>query len=183
MTKKITFILPAEVVANATSGLLLGDFNNWDNAKAPNLKKQKDGSMKVTLALEGGRSYHYRYLLDDGRWVNDYSAETYVHDWRYGVDNCLITVPAEVSANEIAATETLPKKDDLTKIEGIGKAKCSLGIEVANVFLLQTQYWFSCCRRNHTLSFCIRCPFERQQIAISLSFFNNRSSRATKTST
>jgi hypothetical protein len=121
MSKKITFTLPAEVVADATSGLLLGDFNNWDDSKAPSLKKQKDGSLKTTIPLEGGRSYQYRYLLDDGRWVNDYSAETYVHDWRYGVDNCLITVPGEVSVNEIAATEVLPKKDDLTKIEGIGK--------------------------------------------------------------
>ena len=123
MTKKITFTLPAEVVANATSGLLLGDFNNWDNTKAPSLKKQKDGSMKATLALEGG-TYHYRYLLDDGRWVNDYTAEHYAHVSGYGVDNCVITVPAsenvsaDATENEAAS---LPKKDDLTKIEGIGK--------------------------------------------------------------
>ena len=124
MTKKITFTLPAEVVANATSGLLLGDFNNWDNAKAPSLKKQKDGSMKTTLALEGG-TYHYRYLLDDGRWVNDYTAEHYAHVWGYGVDNCVITVPAEENVSTEAITKkeanTLPKKDDLAKIEGIGK--------------------------------------------------------------
>jgi len=123
MIKKITFTLPAEVVANATSGLLLGDFNNWDDTKAPSLKKQKDGSMKATLALEGG-VYHYRYLLDDGRWVNDYTAENYAHVWGYGVDNCVVTVPVEenVSAEVIETEATiLPKKDDLTKIEGVGK--------------------------------------------------------------
>jgi len=123
MTKKITFTLPAEVVANATSGLLLGDFNNWDDTKAPSLKKQKDGSMKAELALEGG-IYHYRYLLDDGRWVNDYTAENYAHVWGYGVDNCVVTVPVEenVSAEVIETEATiLPKKDDLTKIEGVGK--------------------------------------------------------------
>ena len=123
MTKKITFTLPAEVVANATSGLLLGDFNNWDDTKAPSLKKQKDGSMKATLALEGG-IYHYRYLLDDGRWVNDYTAENYAHVWGYGVDNCVVTVSVEenVSAEVIETEATiLPKKDDLTKIEGVGK--------------------------------------------------------------
>ena len=123
MTKKITFTLPAEVVANATSGLLLGDFNNWDDTKAPSLKKQKDGSMKATLALEGG-VYHYRYLLDDGRWVNDYTAENYAHVWGYGVDNCVVTVPVEenVSAEVIETEATiLSKKDDLTKIEGVGK--------------------------------------------------------------
>ena len=125
MTKKITFTLPAEVVANATSGLLLGDFNNWNDAKAPNLKKQKDGSMKTTLSLEGGRSYHYRYLLDDGRWVNDFTAENYAHIPGYGVDNCVITVPAEEIISEAVSVKTeatvLSKKDDLTKIEGIGK--------------------------------------------------------------
>ena len=123
MTKKITFTLPAEVVANATSGLLLGDFNNWDDTKAPSLKKQKDGSMKAELALEGG-VYHYRYLLDDGRWVNDYTAENYAHVWGYGVDNCVVTVSVEenVSAEVIETEATiLPKKDDLTKIEGVGK--------------------------------------------------------------
>jgi|SRR6186713_1610717 len=123
MTKKITFTLPAEVVANATSGLLLGDFNNWDDTKAPSLKKQKDGSMKAELALEGG-IYHYRYLLDDGRWVNDYTAENYAHVWGYGVDNCVVTVSVEenVSAEVIETEATiLPKKDDLTKIEGVGK--------------------------------------------------------------
>ena len=41
MSTKITFTLPAEVVANASSGLLLGDFNNWDDNKAPQLKKAK----------------------------------------------------------------------------------------------------------------------------------------------
>ena len=123
MSKKIQFTLPAEVVANANSALLLGDFNNWDDTKAPSLKKQKDGSMKATLALEGG-IYHYRYLLDDGRWVNDYTAENYAHVWGYGVDNCVVTVSVEenVSAEVIETEATiLPKKDDLTKIEGVGK--------------------------------------------------------------
>ncbi len=123
MSTKITFTLPAEVVANASSGLLLGDFNNWDDTKASDLKKQKDGSMKATLALEEGRTYQYRYLLDDGRWVNDYSAETYAHVSGFGVDNCVITVPAKeaVEGETKPVTEKLPKKDDLTKIEGVGK--------------------------------------------------------------
>lgn len=121
MTTKITFTLPAEVVANASSGLLLGDFNNWDDNKAPQLKKQKDGSLKATLALEEGKTYQYRYLLDDGRWVNDYTAETYAHVSGYGVDNCVITVPAKNAAETVSGTEKPPKKDDLTKIEGVGK--------------------------------------------------------------
>ena len=41
-TKKVTFILPAEIVANASNGLLLGEFNNWEKeAVVSALKKQK----------------------------------------------------------------------------------------------------------------------------------------------
>ena len=124
MGKKVTFTLSAEIVGDATSAVLLGEFNNWDYNNGISLKKQKDGSMKATLALEGG-TYHYRYLLDDGRWVNDYTAEHYAHVSGYGVDNCVITVPAGENLSAEATIEAeanaLPKKDDLTKIEGIGK--------------------------------------------------------------
>jgi predicted flap endonuclease-1-like 5' DNA nuclease len=138
MAKKITFTLAANVVADATEGLLLGDFNNWDNTNAISLKKQKDGSMKATIALEAGQTYQYRYLLNDGRWVNDNTAENYVPVYGYQIENCVVTVPVEaektVAAPEKAvktvkkaaapkakatvATETVA--DDLTKIEGIG---------------------------------------------------------------
>ena len=46
MGKKVTFTLTADVVAGATSGLLLGEFNNWDYNNGVTLKKQKDGSWK-----------------------------------------------------------------------------------------------------------------------------------------
>jgi hypothetical protein len=125
MSRKVTFTLPAEVVANATSGIILGEFNNWDDTRATSLKKQKDGSMKATLTLEGGKTYQYRYLLNDGRWVNDHTADKFVHVGGYNVENCVITVPA-VEEILIEATADLPvtapsNKDDLTKIEGIGK--------------------------------------------------------------
>lgn len=140
MAKKITFTLAANVVADATEGFLLGDFNNWDNTNATSLKKQKDGSMKATIALEPGKTYQYRYLLNDGRWVNDTTAENYVPVYGYQIENCVITVPEEtaatteapVKATKTAKKATTPKSkakakaaatvvaDDLTKIEGIG---------------------------------------------------------------
>jgi predicted flap endonuclease-1-like 5' DNA nuclease len=117
MSTKVTFTLPAEVVADATSGIILGEFNNWDDTTAPKLKKLEDGSMKAVLTLQPGRTYQYRYLLNDGRWVNDNTADNFVHAQGYNVENCVINVPA-VAAEVI--TENI-KKDDLTKIEGIGK--------------------------------------------------------------
>jgi predicted flap endonuclease-1-like 5' DNA nuclease len=129
MGKKVTFTLTADVVAGATSGLLLGEFNNWDYNNGVTLKKQKDGSMKATTTLEGGRTYQYRYLLNDGRWVNDERAENFVHISDFQVENCVITVPAEAKektpkVKKVSAKPKAPKEketDDLTKIEGIGK--------------------------------------------------------------
>src|SRR5690349_17519531 len=119
MSKKVNFILPAEVVANATAGMVLGDFNNWDDTKATQLKKQKDGSMKATLTLEAGRTYQYRYLLNDGRWVNDSTADSFAPVSGFGVENCVITVPVVEEVANGDAAETAPAKaDDLTKIEG-----------------------------------------------------------------
>ena len=128
MTTKVTFTLSSDVVAEATAGLLLGDFNNWDYSNGINLKKQKDGSMKASTTLEGGRTYQYRYLLNDGRWVNDQNAENFVPVEGLYVENCVIAVPAaEAKASKAKKTTTKAKvvteevADDLIKIEGIGK--------------------------------------------------------------
>lgn len=127
MTKKITFTLPAEALAEATEALLLGDFNDWDTERGIALEKQKDGSLKAVVHLEPGKTYQYRYLLNDGRWVNDYYAQDYVPVSGFHVENCLITVPEildiaakpKVKKVKPVNEEILP--DDLSKIEGIGK--------------------------------------------------------------
>ncbi|WP_276502089.1 glycoside hydrolase family 13 [Terrimonas pollutisoli] len=133
MGKKVTFTLSAETVGDATSALLLGEFNNWNSDDAIILKKQKDGSMKATTTLEEGRTYQYRYLLSDGRWVNDHRADDYVPVNGYHVENCVISVPVEEEKKAAKAekapkakkasakTEKIVTADDLTKIEGIGK--------------------------------------------------------------
>ena len=97
MAQKVTFTLSENIVSNATSGVLVGDFNNWNPEQGVELKKQKDGSMKTTLALEAGKTYQYRYLLNDGRWVNDSNADAYAYAHEFFIDNCVITVPEEVT--------------------------------------------------------------------------------------
>ena len=113
MAQKMTFSLAPEIVADATEGLLLGDFNNWLQEKGVKLKKQKDGSLKATLNLEPG-TYQYRYFLNDGRWVNDGNAVGYNFVGEFGVDNCVISVPAMEVKETIAIGEQViavaPKK-------------------------------------------------------------------------
>ena len=135
-----SFTLSAEIVGNATSAVLLGEFNNWDYNNGISLKKQKDGSMKATTTLEAGRTYQYRYLLNDGRWVNDQRADNYVHISGYQVENCVISVPEETEDVVKPAKSAKPAKekkavkaekaestqDDLTKVDGIGKKIAAL---------------------------------------------------------
>jgi 1,4-alpha-glucan branching enzyme len=75
-TVKVDFVLPPAVAAEATSAYLVGDFNNWDETATP-MNKLKNGSFKVTLELEPGREYQYRYLVDGNQWHNDWDADRY----------------------------------------------------------------------------------------------------------
>jgi len=113
MTKNITFSLPAEAVEGASEAILLGDFNNWNPQKAPKLEKQADGSYKAVAQLEEGKTYHYRFLLDTGKWVNDYHAQKYEYVPGLYIDNCVITIPQSAEENkkaQISASETTNSK-------------------------------------------------------------------------
>lgn len=107
MAKKITFSLAAEIVADASEGLLLGDFNGWLHEAGIKLKKQKDGSLKASVELEPG-VYQYRYFLNDGRWVNDGNAGGYAFNGQFGVENCVISVPHEEVKETLAKEELAP---------------------------------------------------------------------------
>lgn len=119
MAQKITFTLSANIVYNATSGILLGDFNNWDLDNGIELKKQKDGSLQATVLLEAGKSYQYRYLLNDGRWVNDSNAEAYVYAHEFFIDNCVIAVPNEAEkpakGKKVVAPVAVKEPEVITK--------------------------------------------------------------------
>lgn len=118
MKKDIIFKLPAEAVEGATQALLLGDFNDWSSEKAIELKKQDDGSYKTIVQLEAGRTYQYRFLLDDGRWVNDYNAQNYVPVSGFFVDNCVITVPETLDIEVDVTSKAKPvKKNEKAKVK------------------------------------------------------------------
>jgi 1,4-alpha-glucan branching enzyme len=111
MTTKVNFILSAHIAGNATTGVLLGDFNNWDAALGCPLKKDKTGALKCTIALEAGKTYQYRYLLNDGRWVNDANASSYASAPSFQVENCVVTVQP--------ATKTAIKKITKTPVKNV----------------------------------------------------------------
>jgi len=130
MATKVTFQLSANIVADATAGILVGEFNNWDFENGISLKKQKDGSLQTTLDLEPG-IYQYRYFLNDGRWVNDDRAEQYNFVSEYQVDNCVVNVaetPAKASAKPKAVKEapvTGPAIEEVPKATAKPKTKAA----------------------------------------------------------
>jgi 1,4-alpha-glucan branching enzyme len=117
MTKKVTFTLPAQIVDNATSALLLGDFNNWDLNSGSVMTQQKDGSLKTTINLEYGKTYQYRYLLNNGTWINDDNAAEFVPE--YQIQNCVIAIPEKkVTAKKatVKSETAAPKKTTTKKV-------------------------------------------------------------------
>ena len=90
-TCKVTFSLPKEAVKNAKIVHLVGEFNNWDIYATP-LKRMKDGSFKVSLQLEAGRSYQFRYLIDEKAWENDWNADGYSPSSFGASENSVVTV-------------------------------------------------------------------------------------------
>jgi len=84
----VTFTLPAEVDADTVA--LCGEFNNWSTDDIW-LERGSDGSWQATVALEPGRSYRYRYLLDGERWQNPREADRYVPN-SYGSTDSVVVV-------------------------------------------------------------------------------------------
>jgi len=88
---KVTFNLPKQAVKNAKTVHLVGEFNNWDIYATP-LKKMQNGSFQVSLQLETGRSYQFRYLIDEKAWENDWSADGYSPSSFGAAENSVVNV-------------------------------------------------------------------------------------------
>ena len=86
----VTFTLDRAVEARTAA--LCGDFNEWAGDAHP-MERAPDGSFRVTVELEPGRAYRFRYLLDDTRWENDWAADAYVPN-NFGGDDSLVDVTA-----------------------------------------------------------------------------------------
>ena len=87
---KVTFRLPAEAAPEAETVFLVGDFNDWD-PKATPMKRLKSGEFKVTLDLEAGQEYSFRYLIEGKEWENDWAADHYVPSGIEGAENSVVT--------------------------------------------------------------------------------------------
>ncbi|MFB0537279.1 MAG: isoamylase early set domain-containing protein [Anaerolineae bacterium] len=95
---KVTFEVPeAELPeAKVESVHLVGEFNDWDLTATP-MTRRKGDIFRVTLELEPGREYQFRYLVNSEHWCNDWHADAYVLG-DFGEDNCVVVTPTGASA-------------------------------------------------------------------------------------
>jgi 1,4-alpha-glucan branching enzyme len=87
----VTFTLPNVAAPDATSVVVVGDFNDW-NLRANPMEKVNTGDYVATLELKPGREYQFRYLIDESKWENDWNADKYVKNPYGDSDNSVVTV-------------------------------------------------------------------------------------------
>jgi 1,4-alpha-glucan branching enzyme len=87
---KVTFFLPKEAAPEAESVFILGEFNNWSPEANP-LTKLDEGDFTITLELETGRAYRFRYMIDGWKYENDWFADRYESN-PYGGEDSIVDV-------------------------------------------------------------------------------------------
>lgn len=105
---RITFSVPASIWADCIE--LAGDFNHWNPAATP-LHHAED-CWSVTLTLDRGRTYGFRYLVDHQEWMGDASADSY----SIAPDGCVASMviaqlPAERLSLRTAGPVMTPRRE------------------------------------------------------------------------
>lgn len=105
---RVTFSLPAAIWADTIH--LVGDFNAWDNTATA--LRLDDGDWRVTLELDAGRAYHYRYLVNGVEWINDWNVDRYA-SIDYGVDDSVVValLPDDMPYPEIGQPAALQQPE------------------------------------------------------------------------
>jgi 1,4-alpha-glucan branching enzyme len=103
---RVTFTVDPEVGAQAAA--VCGDWNDWSPG-ADVMQRGADGGFSVTVDLDTGRAYRFRYLLDGQRWDNDWAADAYVRN-DFGGDDSVVDLTAMGEAVPPARRRTPAKK-------------------------------------------------------------------------
>jgi 1,4-alpha-glucan branching enzyme len=85
---KVNFVLPKEAAAGKVS--VVGDFNGWDPMVHP-LRPRSNGTKSVTVTLPVSQRFAFKYLDENGRWLDDDAANEYVDNGIGGVNGIIHT--------------------------------------------------------------------------------------------
>ena len=88
-TASVTFTLPAAV--RATRVAICGEWNGW--SVGGDVMERVGDVFSLTIVLQAGRAYRFRYLLDGTRWENDWDADAYVRN-AFGTDDSVVDLTA-----------------------------------------------------------------------------------------
>ena len=105
---KVTFTVDPGV-GTAQAAAVCGEWNGW-SADAGVMQRDAGGGFSVTVGLDAGRAYRFRYLLDGQRWDNDWAADAYVRN-DFGGEDSVVDLTALAEAVPTAARRTQAKKE------------------------------------------------------------------------
>jgi len=100
----------------ARAAAVCGEWNSW-SADAGVMDRDAEGGFSVTVELDAGRAYRFRYLLDGQRWDNDWAADAYVRN-DFGGDDSVVDVTALAEAVPSATRRTPVNKAVPTQTAG-----------------------------------------------------------------
>ncbi len=103
---RVTFTVDPR--AGARTAAVCGEWNDW-SADADVMHRDADGGFSLTVGLDAGRAYRFRYLLDGRRWDNDWAADAYVRN-DFGGDDSVVDLTALAEAVPPTARRTSAKK-------------------------------------------------------------------------
>lgn len=103
----VTFTLDPRV--GAQTAAVCGEWNDWWG-DADVMRRDAEGGFSVTVDLEAGRAYRFRYLLDGERWANDWAADAYLPNG-FGEDDSVVDLTALAEAAPPAAKKAPAKKE------------------------------------------------------------------------
>lgn len=87
----VTFVIQAEQAKGVQTASISGDFNNWSRSATP-MKKTADGTFEAKVKLAAGKEYHFRYLINEERWDNDWHADKYAQSPFRDAENSVLIV-------------------------------------------------------------------------------------------
>ncbi len=85
----VRFELPSAIWADSVH--LVGEFNDWSETSHPMTRNRHNDTWHITLELERGREYQFRYLVNAHEWHNDWKADKYVPNPFGGTNSVIVT--------------------------------------------------------------------------------------------
>ncbi len=72
---RVTFRLSQHIWADHIA--LAGEFNDWSTHSHLLEQTRDDEDWHISIDLPAGRTYRFRYIVDDKTWINDDHADDY----------------------------------------------------------------------------------------------------------